>query len=327
MQTKPTWVLRFEWEQRVRNFMMQCGYLEVRTPLLVRSPGMEPHIFPIGVSASSGPDQHPVFLPTSPEFGMKKLLAKGATKIFQFAPSFRIEPKSPEHRVEFTMLEWYSAECKLSDLQDEVEALLKAAGPLTYQENMIKTEGPRPRFQVNQLFQDLAGIDLRTHETKSELERAATHLSIRCSDTDTWNDIYFRIWLNRIEPKLPKDEVYFVENYPISQSSLCENVTDETGYFWADRFECYAGPIELANAFSELRDPIVQHKNFLRDQEERTAAYGSARPTSPIDPDLITSIAQMKPTVGIALGLDRLAMLALGAKDISEVIGIEPFWG
>ncbi len=326
METKPTWTLRFEWEQRVRNFMLQCGYLEVRTPLLVRSAGMEPHIFPIQVSADSGPAAAPVFLPTSPEFGMKKLLASGASQIFQFAPSFRIEPKSPEHRVEFTMLEWYSITLDMKGLQSEVSNLLRAAGPLSHQGKPIRVDSKCRSFRVNDLFLEFVEIDLRKHETKEELARAAALRSIRTESTDTWNDIYFRIWFNGIEPRLPKDEVYFIENYPISQSSLCETVADDSGYLWADRFECYAGPIELANAFSELRDAGLQRKNFLRDQEERRQAYGSERPESPIDEDLLTSIAKMRPTVGIAIGLDRLAMLALGARDISEVIGVEPFW-
>lgn len=327
METKPTWMLRFEWEQKARNFLLQRGYLEVRTPLLVRSPGMEPHIFPIQVSADSGPNAAPVFLPTSPEFGMKKLLASGATQIFQFAPSFRIEPKSPEHRVEFTMLEWYSTRFNLQGLKEEVSDLLRAVGPLSYQGKPIRIAPKCQSFRVSDLFQDFMGIDLRKHETKEELALAAAARSIRTESTDTWNDIYFRIWLNGIEPQLPKDEVYFIENYPISQSSLCETVADESGYLWANRFECYAGPIELANAFSELRDPEIQRANFLRDQEERRLAYGSERPESPIDEDLITSIDKMRPTAGIAMGLDRLAMLALGARDISEVIGVEPFWG
>ena len=327
---KQIWKKRFALERSIREQLWDWGYEETRTPLLVRSPGMEPHLRPIQVLNPHGPQ---TFLPTSPEFAMKKLLALGLPKIFQICSSFRDEPNSPEHHPEFTMLEFYETECTLETFQTRVENLLRSIAmklhgglAFEFQNQKIDLAPSWPRFRVVDLFLEHAGCDLRIENTSAKLVHSCTRLGISASSEETWDDLYFKLWLNAVEPKLPTHTPCFVTHYPLSQSSLCNRVKDETGFEWANRFEVYLGRLELGNAFDELRDSTVQRANFLHDQKIRQDAYGDAYPTSPIDEDLLRAIEQMPPTCGIALGVDRLCMIFLNAKSIDEVLPLRSHW-
>ena len=318
----PIWRKRLLLERWVREFFWSLDYEETRTPLLVQSPGMEPHIRPIEVSPG-------VFLPTSPEFAMKKLLARGLPRIFQICSSFRDEPRSPEHSPEFTMLEFYETNISLLDFQKRVEALFSFLGE-RLKEKFNETLGvnlttPWPRFTVNELFIQHADIDLRG-STSESLAIVCKKNQIIAEAGEPWDDLYFKIWLNLIEPKLPNDHPCFVTHYPVSQSSLCNRVKDEQGFEWANRFEIYVGRMELGNAFDELRDARIQRTNFERDQKIRVEVYGNTYPTSPMDEELLAAIEKMPPTCGIAIGLDRLAMLLLDARTIDEVIALPTYW-
>jgi lysyl-tRNA synthetase class 2 len=324
----PLWRKRFDLERHLRQYFWTLGYEETRTPLLVRSPGMEPHLRPIQVL-----HPQPVFLPTSPEFAMKKLLAAGLPKIFQICPAFRDEPVSPEHHPEFTMLEFYETNCSLEKLQEHVENLFVALAQALYQKTTIEfrgqkieTTGQWKRIRVVDLFQTHLHIDLRTHQTSELLAPVCKMRGLTVDDTDSWDDLYFKLWLNFIEPKFPTHEFTFVTHYPVGQSSLCNRVSDETGFVWANRFELYLGQLELGNAFDELRDADLQRKNFEKDQKTRFEIYGDTMPISPIDEEFLAAIAKMPPTAGIALGLDRICMVLLNAKTIDEVIPLKSEW-
>ncbi len=318
-------------EKSVREFFHSLGYDEVRTPLLVKSPGMEPHIRPIQLKRP--PSAPPSFLPTSPEFGMKKLLARGLPKIFQICPAFRDEPRSPEHHPEFTLLEFYESGLSLEGLQGRVEDLfrtlcLRLHGSTSFTRNgrNIEMAAPWPRLRVPDLFESVLGFDLRTHVTPESLHEQCSRFGIPSDPKEPWDDLYFKLWLNRIEPGLPQDGAYFVTHYPLSQSSLCNPVRDEKGFAWGNRFEVYVGRTELGNAFDELRDPEQQRKNFLKDQSIRREAYGDLYPESPIDEELLSAIAEMQPVSGIAIGLDRLAMVLLDEHRIEEVLFLKSHW-
>jgi len=318
----PLWRKRLLIERWIREFFWSLDYEEVRTPLLVQSPGMEPHIRPIEVTPG-------VFLPTSPEFAMKKLLARGLPRIFQICSSFRDEPRSPEHSPEFTMLEFYETNITLEKLQERVEQLfltltLKLKNHFSHTQNIEFTQ-PWPRFTVNELFIKFAHIDLRTSTTESLAKMCKEH-HLPANQEEPWDDLYFKIWLNLIEANLPVNQPCFVTHYPVSQSSLCNRIKDSEGFEWANRFEIYVGKLELGNAFDELRDSFLQRKNFIRDQQLRTEIYGNAFPSSPLDEELLLAIEKMEPTCGIAIGLDRLAMLLLGATKISDVIPLATHW-
>jgi lysyl-tRNA synthetase class 2 len=243
----PPWRKRFTLERLIRQYFWELGYDEVRTPLLVRSPGMEPHLRPIAVVKTGDPSSR-VFLPTSPEFGMKKLLARGMNRIFQMSASFRDEPDSPDHRPEFTMLEFYETDLRLEEFQSRVEGLfVRLARELLggtqgrFRGHDVDWSTPWPRYRVADLFERHAGTDLRTHQTAPLLAARARALGISADDHEPWDDLYFKIWLNRIEPELPADRPCFVTHYPVSQSSLCNRVRDEHGFEWANRFEVYLG--------------------------------------------------------------------------------------
>ena len=323
------WKRRFKFERKVREHFWNEGFEETRTPLLVKSPGMEPHILPIQLKSKN----HPVFLPTSPEFAMKKLLARGMTKIFQICPAFRDEPESPDHHPEFTMLEVYESGTTLEKFQTRVESLfqniareLNGTLSVHFRNERVDFSGPWQRSRIVDLFQEFLEIDLRTHQDSPSLATVCEREGLHAEPDESWDDLYFKLWLNRIEPNLPKNRPIFVTHYPTSQSSLCNTVKDECGFSWANRFEVYVGNLELGNAFDELRDAKKQRKNFEHDQKIRRDIYGDRYPTSPIDEDLLTAIGKMPPTCGIALGLDRMAMLILEAATIQDVIPLKSYW-
>ncbi|MBS1958740.1 MAG: hypothetical protein JST80_04635 [Bdellovibrionales bacterium] len=330
-ERKPVWQRRFQVEKLIRQYFWNLHFEEVRTPLLVESPGMEPHLRPMLINSSQ--TKRKIFLSTSPEFGMKKLLAKGMPRIFQICSSFRDEPKSPDHRPEFTMLEFYETQTTLDEFQSRVEGMFiylaeQMLGNPTgkFRGQTVDWRAPWPRFRVVDLFLEHLKLDLRTHQSSALLAARARELGLQAVDAESWDDLYFKLWLNFIEPKLPAHRPCFVTHYPTSQSSLCNRVKDEKGFEWANRFEVYVGNFELGNAFDELRDPARQRANFEHDQEIRRETYSQNWPESPIDEDLLKAIELMPPTCGIALGVDRIAMAILGVDAISELTPVEPYW-
>lgn len=323
------WRQRFKFERMIREYLWSEGFEETRTPLLVKSPGLEPHICPLEVKSYGSA----VFLPTSPEFAMKKLLAKGMSKIFQICPAFRNEPLSPDHHPEFTMLEIYETQISLEFLQTRIEGLfqhlaknLSGSFILPFRGEKIDLSGSWRRVRVVDLFLEHVLIDLRTYQDAASLASICLQHGLSCDAGDSWDDLYFKLWLNLIEPKLPKNKPLYVTHYPLTQSSLCNPVQDETGFTWANRFELYVGNFELGNAFDELRDPKKQRENFEHDQRARREIYGERYPESPIDEEFLAAVQAMPATCGIALGLDRMAMIFLNANTLDEVLPLQSHW-
>ncbi len=312
--------IRARVESGIREFFESRDFLETRTPLLVPSPGMEPHIRPFRVSPSNS------FLPTSPEFSMKRLLVGGLEKIFQICPAFRDEPMSFTHSPEFTMLEWYRAYAGYEDIMRDTEELfeslalkISASPKLNYQGREISVKTPWPRLLVRDLFQEHAGIDLTACGTSRALASECVRLGIKATESENWDDLYFKIWLNVIEPKLPVDRAVFVMRYPVSQAALSVIDQDPDGTPWARRFEVYAAGIELGNAFEELTDPGEQRNRFEKDMRLRAEIYGPEFPTSPIDEGFLDALAEgMPPSGGIAVGVDRMVMLFADEPDIER---------
>ena len=318
-------------EDRIRAFFRAGGYRETRTPLLVASPGMEPHIRPIATSTGA-------FLPTSPELAMKKLLAGGLERIFQLAPAFRDEPSTPTHAAEFTMLEWYRAGATMETLMDEVEALIhdlaKSVGggshgsagrgvedPLTdgvirWQGRTIATTPPWPRLEVRTLFAE-AGAGGGERGAIGVAEVDATRLGEHVAPDDGWDDLFFRIWLAKVEPALPADRACFVARWPASMAALAVIDAAPDGTRWAKRFEVFAGGLELGNAFEELTDAVEQRARFERDRAERTRLHPDW-PASPIDEEFLRALEEgLPPCAGIAMGVDRLVMLLADEPDLA----------
>lgn len=319
-------------ESGIRAYFTSHDFLETRTPLLVPCPGMEPHIRPFQL-ANSQAYQQSMYLPTSPEFAMKRLLVGGLEKIFQLCPAFRDEPLSITHNPEFTLLEWYRAYATYEDIMVDVENLVAQlatqinGGPwLTYQGREISLAPPWPRLKVRDLFMKFAGVDLTQNQSAESLSAHCKRLGLMVSQKTesrpgdcqrNWDDLYFNIWLNVIEPKLPQDHAVFVTRYPASQAALSVIDQDPDGSHWARRFEVYAGGLELGNAFEELTDPVEQRRRFVKDMELRTQVYGPGFPKNPLDEDFLSALSEgMPPSSGIAMGVDRLIMLLADEPEI-----------
>ena len=325
--------IRARVESLIRQFFLERGFLETPTPLLVPCPGMETHIrtFEARGTSGSNPGLH---LPTSPEFAMKRLLVGGLERIFQLAPAFRDEPRSRTHLPQFLMLEWYRAYEGYEAIQQDTEHLLEYVAlqlfgrpELTFQGRTISVRTPWPRLRVRDLFAEHAGIELTETPTAEAFSQHCRRLGLACDPTkETWDDLYFKVWLNVIEPQLPRDQAVFVLRYPPSQAALSVIDTDSDGSRWARRFEAYVGDLELANAFEELTDPQEQRSRFIRDMRTREETYGArAFPPTAIDEGFIDALTEgMPPAGGIALGVDRLVMLMADEPDIDFTVWLRP---
>ena len=316
-------------EAGIREFFAGREFLETPTPLLVPCPGMEPHIRPYSTS-------HGAYLPTSPEFAMKRLLVGGLEKIFQLSSAFRDEPFSPNHRSEFRILEWYRAYANYEEIQKDTEDLVaflarKVLGcppgeeEIPWQGRSIRVATPWPRLSVRHLFQHHLQIDL-ADATIETLLRACESRGISVPDSSlTWDDLMHLLWLNEVEPRLPQDQACFVIKYPPSQAALAVIETDPDGSQWARRFEPYAGGLELGNAFEELTNPTEQRRRFVEDMDLREATYGASFPRSPLDEDFLEALEEgMPPSGGIAMGVDRLVMLLANEPDIGFTLWLDP---
>jgi lysyl-tRNA synthetase class 2 len=292
----------------VRGFFAGQGFLEVETPARVPAPGQEVHLeaFP------AGGDRH---LITSPEYHMKRLVAAGSGPIFQIARAFRAEESGPHHQPEFTIVEWYRPGAPLEALAADCEALLRAAVAAGGGRPAVDVDGPFERTTVRALVARHAGIDLQGDESAEVLRARAQAAGIQTGGARAWDDVFFQIFLDRVEPHLGRGRPTFVFDWPAPLAALARRHPADPRL--AERFELYAGGLELANAFGELTDPVEQRARFVQESAERRAR---GRTVYPIDERLLEALARMPPTAGIALGFDRLVMLALGEPDIRQVL-------
>ncbi|MBC7692059.1 MAG: EF-P lysine aminoacylase GenX [Methylotenera sp.] len=318
--------IRSQVENAIRDYFLKQDFHETRTPLLVPCPGMETHIRTYQTTTGA-------HLPTSPEFAMKRLLVGGLEKIFQLCPAFRHEPESTTHHPEFMMLEWYRAYAGYEEIMQDTESLfefiaLKLFGKpsLQFQGQEISVKTPWPRLQVRDLFLGHAGVNLLEASTPELLRAECVRLGLAPSDTDTWDDLYFRIWLNLIEPALPGHQAVFVTRYPPSQAALAVVDQDADGSSWARRFELYVGGLELGNAFEELTDPFEQRRRFVADMKAREMIYGADFPKTPLDEEFLQALEEaMPPSGGIAVGVDRMVMLFANEPDIEKTLWLKSF--
>jgi lysyl-tRNA synthetase class 2 len=309
--------VRGQVETFIRDYFSKMNFHEVRTPLLVKSPGMEAHIDPYQVKTGQ-------FLPSSPEFAMKKLLVGGLERIYQLGPAFRNEAFSQHHRPEFTMLEFYRAysnhEAIMKDFENLVETMaLKLHGQAQFRfgEQNISVKTPWLRLSVNELFKRELQIDLKIESSTDQLRTRAERLGLK-TQGDSWDEIYFRLWIDFIEPQLPKNEAVFVTHYPASQAAL-SNI-DANG--WAKRFEAYLGGLEICNGFDELTDAIEQRRRF---EEEITLREKLYQDQSLLDENFLLALEEgMPPSGGVAVGIDRLIMLMADEADIEYCFWLNP---
>lgn len=284
-----------------RSFFDERGVLEVETPLLCPNTVTDPHLHSYEVHGQRGLVG---FLQTSPEFAMKRLLAAGSGSIFQLCRAFRDGEAGRLHLPEFTMLEWYRVGFDHHALMDEVGALLT---------HLLGTEAPR-RTTYRELFQGQLGVDPLTCRD-DELRSCAEDLHAP-EDLDR-DELLALLLTHRLEPSFEPGRVLFVHDFPASQAALARLRADVGGVAVAERFEVYVGPVELANGFHELRDAPEQRRRFERDLATRAAA-GLSQPS--VDGRLLAALEHGLPEcAGVALGFDRLVLLAAGAESVSEI--------
>jgi lysyl-tRNA synthetase class 2 len=301
--------------QATRAFFTARGFTEVETPYAVRAPGEEVHLQTFATERLH-PDgsREKLWLNTSPEFAMKRLLVAGAGPIFQLARVWRNGERSDTHAPEFTMLEWYRPGAGLADLIEQTEAYLRAVLPPAIIRDGVTTDFTRcERLTMAEAFERYAGADLLG--TLDDAAALAASAGARLRPGEIWEDLFFRMLLERIEPQIGRTHPCFLTHWPAAQAALARR--DPADPRVALRFELFACGLELANAFEELTDAAEQRARFLADRARRHAAFG---PDWELDEDFLAALSfGMPPACGIALGFDRLAMIASGAARIDQV--------
>jgi lysyl-tRNA synthetase class 2 len=327
---RPFLLARTEITKAVRSWFDEQGFLEVETGILQVSPGNETHLHaprteltrPDGTRAIS-------YLRTSPEFACKKLLAAGETKIFEFARVFRDRERGDLHLPEFTMLEWYRADSGYDAVMaDTIVVIAHAAqatgiGQFSFRGKVADPFAEPELITVASAFERFAGIDLLSTISNGEGDRAALAQAardkVRLSDDDTWSDIFSKVLVEHVEPGLGQGRLTILYEYPAPEAALARAKAGDLRV--AERFEVYACGVELANGFGELTDAAEQRRRFTLAMDEKARRYGERYP---LDEDFLAAVAQMPQASGVALGFDRLVMLASGATKIDQVVWTPP---
>jgi lysyl-tRNA synthetase class 2 len=311
----------------IRDFFAAQDFIEVEASTLQVSPGNEAHLHAFATDLI-GRDGHAerLYLHTSPEFACKKLLAAGEPRIFDFARVFRNRERGPLHHPEFTMLEWYRArEPYEAMMADSLAMLATAAHTIAATKFAFRGKACNPfaspeRLTVAEAFARFADIDLLATVSGAKADRDALAVSaratgLRIADDDTWSDIFSKVLVAQIEPRLGLERPTILYEYPAVEAALARPKDDDPRV--AERFELYVCGVELANGFGELTDAAEQRRRFEVEMTEKQRVHGERYP---IDEDFLAALALMPPASGVALGFDRLVMLATGASRIEQVM-------
>jgi len=309
----------------MRRFFAARDFIEVETSALVPVPGNETHLhaFATDLTTPAGEREH-LYLRTSPEFACKKLLAAGERRIVEFARSFRNRERGALHHPEFTLVEWYRAgEPHQALIEDCAAILALAADTAQARQFVFRAHTADPfaapeRLTVIEAFARYAGIDLAPllpPQPVACFATAAQAIGVRTAPDDTWGDVFSRILSEKIEPELGVGRATFLCEYPIVQSPLARPAAHNPHL--AERFELYVCGVELANGFGELVDVDEQRRRLEEQMAEKARIYGERYP---IDEDFLAALGAMPQASGVALGFDRLVMLATGATHIDQVL-------
>jgi len=316
----------------VRAWFDEQGFTEVETAILQISPGNETHLHAprTELTAANG-DRTARYLRTSPEFACKKLLAAGETRIFEFARVFRDRERGRLHLPEFTMLEWYRAnEAYEAVMADGIVLIANAAlatgiGQFSFRGKIADPFAEPEMLTVAAAFKRFAGIDLlATIDGEGDRTKlaAAAGTKIRVAADDSWSDIFSKILVEYIEPNLGHGRLTILYEYPLPEAALARAASSDARV--AERFEIYACGVELANGFGELTDAAEQRRRFTLAMDDKQRRYGERYP---LDEDFLAAVACMPEASGVALGFDRLVMLASGAASVDQVVWTPPVGG
>jgi elongation factor P--(R)-beta-lysine ligase len=346
----------------VRSWFERQSFVEVETPILQASPGNETHLHAFATEITTpGGERSRLYLHTSPEFACKKLLAAGEQRLFALARVFRNRERGALHHPEFTMLEWYRAQQPYRAMMDDCMALIREAARAagapagapagarlwSFAGRTADPNAAPELLSVAEAFAQFAGIDLLAtlsgalsggepasagkpapgaltagkpatggEPDAAALAAAARAAGIRTADDDTWSDIFSRILVEKVEPRLGNGRPTILFEYPMPEAALARPAADPRV---AERFEIFVCGVELANGFGELTDAAEQRARFAHAMAEKERIYGERYP---VDEDFLAALKTMPPASGVALGFDRLVMLATGAARIEQVL-----WG
>lgn len=317
--------LRAQVLQAIRDFFAGEGFLEVETPILVYAPGQEAQLR-LFETAFIGRTTLPCCLVSSPEHHMKRLLGAGCRRIFQLARSFRNGERSPQHNPEFTMLEWYRTYASYEEIMVDVEELVaavclavKGTARVQYQGRTFDLTPPWERLTVREAFARFAGMDLELGSSAEEFYLQAREICPSVDTSDTWEEIFFKVFLEKVEPAMAAGRPVLLKDYPACMAALAKI---KAGEQVAERAEAYVAGLELANGFTELNDPQEQRRRFAAEREKRAAR---GYPLHPLDEEFLQMMERgMPPAGGMALGVDRLVMLLADAPQIDAIIAF-PF--
>jgi lysyl-tRNA synthetase class 2 len=327
---RPFLVARGAITRAIRAWFEEQGFAEVETGILQVSPGNEVHLhaprvelaLPDGARATR-------YMRTSPEFACKKLLAAGEAKIFEFARVFRDRERGDLHLPEFTMLEWYRANAAYDAVMaDSVVVIAHAAratgiGRFSFRGRTADPFAEPELMTVAAAFERFAGIDLLSTVADGKGDgaalAAAAKTQVRITDDDTWSDIFSKVLVEHVEPNLGQGRLTVLFEYPAPEAALARAKQSDPRV--AERFEIYACGVELANGFGELTDAQEQRLRFTQAMDEKQRRYGERYP---LDEDFLDAVAKMPEAAGVALGFDRLVMLAGGALRIDQVVWTKP---
>lgn len=314
----------------VRGWFENQGFAEVETSILQISPGNETHLHaPRTELVGADGSRATRYLRTSPEFAAKKLLAAGESQIVEFARVFRDRERGDLHLAEFTMLEWYRADAGYEAVMaDTVTVIAHAAratgiGHFAFRDRAADPFAAPEMLTVAAAFDRFAGIDLLATIHNGEGDReglaAAAAGRVRIADDDSWSDLFSKVLVEHVEPKLGQGRLTVLYEYPAPEAALARTKPSDPRV--AERFEVYACGVELANGFGELTDAAEQRRRFTAAMDEKQRRYGERYP---LDEDFLAAVAVMPEASGVALGFDRLVMLASGARRIDQVVWTPP---
>lgn len=304
----------------IREFFWSEGFLEMETPTILRLPGQEPYLSPMKLTLhNEREEEFTGYLHTSPEYTMKKMLAAGFAKIFSLCKVFRDhESFGGTHNPEFTMIEWYRANSDFWQIMQDCEKLiqciiteLQKVSP----HQIFPAVQPFERLHMRDAWQKYANVNLDDYLNREKMLELVKAKGYMPKDNEPYEDLFFRIFLNEIEPHLGVDHPIIVHHYPLPMAALSK--VSATNQNYAERFELYWGGMELANCFTELTDPGEQLRRLQKEQQERKQA---GKDVFVIDAEFIDALHTMPPSGGVALGVDRLVQVLLSIDDIDRVL-------
>ncbi len=308
----------------MREFFWSKDFLEVETPLILRLPGQEPYLSPMKVEIHNEKGEaHQGFLHTSPEYTMKKMLGAGFENIFSLTKTFRdYESFGGTHNPEFTMVEWYRNNQTMYDIMDDCEALFAYISKQITDNAYFRSLLPNAvlqrswkRVHMRDLWQQYLGINLDEYLTVDAMYELNQQHGFYPQKNEPYEDLFYRLFLNKIEPHLGIDEPVIVHHYPAQMAALAR--IDVADPLYAERFEIYIEGVELANAFGELTDVKEQTKRLEEEREQRKQA---GKDVFDIDQEFVDALEGIHTAAGIALGVDRLVQLFTGCKNIDDVL-------